>query len=145
MSHTLTVLSRNSSVHRNFCGHAVISTGTANSRRADLQPHAEPCYLCDWSHISAHTLSNILKFLLPTHFCAFFIGLYRGLWHYSNKNSLPQKSFHAGSVTNIHTRHWITAADIPNTTLCECRWMGHSCPAKCKPVTGIGIPAYHSE
>lgn len=106
-----------------------------------MQSHAT----CVTGPTSAHALSNILKFLLPTHFCAFFIGLYRGLWHYSNKNSLPQTSFHAGSVTNIHTQHWIAAADIPNTTLYDCRWMGHSCPAKCKPVTGIGIPAYHSE
>lgn len=56
VSHTLTALSRNSAVHKNFCDHAVISTGTANCRPATTCRATLPT-LCVTDPTYQHTLS----------------------------------------------------------------------------------------
>lgn len=141
---TLTTTIRNSSVNKNFCGHAVISTGTDNSRRAGLQPHTQykpsPA-LQDRAHAPSHALSNTHVFLFPAHLCTV-----TGLKQYINTKPLPLLGFHTGSVTNIHAHHWMTDLHLrvfPSATHARTgKW--DTCPAGCRSVVGIGIPAYQA-
>lgn len=93
-----TAVTRNSSVNKNSCEHAIICTDPDNSRHACLLPDTQYKVPTLWVrlHTPSHALRSMHMFQIPTNLCIVTDS-------YSRTNvNLFQIGFHIDSVINIH-------------------------------------------
>lgn len=150
---TLNGGNQNSDLHRQLLPETQVCIKTPVSMQSFAQAQTIPSMhvcslthntgtytLSDRLHTPSHPLRSMYVFQFPTNFC-----IVTDLYHSTNVN-LFQRGFHADSVINIHTHHWkinLHPQVFLATTHADTeKW--DSCPARCKSVVGIGIPAYQT-